>query len=111
MGETRDVERMDEELRKHELCDSHIEQRGEDYFATYECGVTVPIATSLADAMRSHYAEALAPVAAAIRKEAKAETWDEAYSAGLDDAHDHSLGLASGRENPYRTLGDGGDQS
>lgn len=29
------------------------------------------------------------------------DVWEAAYKAGLDDAHDNLLGLASGRPNPY----------
>jgi len=44
---------------------------------------------------RTHLADILAEIVAGV--------WYEAYRAGLDDAHDHALGLAAGRLNPYRT--------
>lgn len=30
------------------------------------------------------------------------DTWEKAYAAGLDDAHDHARGLTAGRDNPFK---------
>jgi len=77
-------------------------------------GLTFPVRCGLCDvpvpgwaAWDAHLADALLAPGGVVAKNA-VRVWDEAYRAGLDDAHDHALGLTAGRLNPYRAEeGDG----